>query len=364
MRFFPAFLGIEPLSHSEKYSIFGSSIIASKPKNEIWYLLLKEVESRLDVLLDENIDFGSIFITKVFMENPNIASNINILPHDAFYPIDSFAALQEIRECNTVTSYCIHYWKDFVKPSHIIPMLEEPNVYVLLIFEKWNYKLLESITNLEFTRLKLHLCIVLQDSSIPPQLSRWYEKWYNSFASCEMIITSKSFQETLLQKLYHIPTSCRFVFIVQDCVYLLPHTLYDLISSSKPITSPLLYGISKDVVSNFGIGRRSNPIVEKVEECKILMQEKGIFPVRFVSHCILIHVDFLDRLQLEKQSDVYTVSGSACKKKVGQYVCNIRFYGFFQSFVGKDGLDEKLANAMKDQDSKKVKDVIRMMLSL
>ena len=128
---------------------------------------------------------------------------------------------------------------------------------------------------------------------------------------------------------------CRYYFVADCDNLILPHTLRDMVACQKPIVAPLLHCVGNENLSNFVMAALKTPASNAMQERKIRMKERGIFPAMLVHNTYLVDVRYASKLSYEGRDGSFEFTNfsiSAKKNGVNQYVCNKRFYGFFLHF--------------------------------
>ncbi len=396
MRSFEQFLdkkficSLEPDEHAQKYDmefIVGSAVVGCRSKHKIWrtvFELISENLQKMEKIEDPEVAFGSVMFTKAIeMSKDWIDDEAEFYPSEIFYPITNQSTLEDIKKTNLNDAFCVHYWKDYVHPSSFIPQKEEPTVMIAILARNKAHVLttyLQCLTELDYSKDKIHIFIHTNDNTDDTLniLLKWVEKVENEYATVEMVYgTAKVLKDDTssphnwganrsrldllacirqhsLQKA--LEKECKYYFVVDCDNFILPHTLYDLVSCRKPIVAPMLHCIGNPNLSNFLMGPMT--ATNSLQERKIKMQEKGIFPVSLVHNTYLIDCKYIPKLSYQGQEGSFefaNFSTSAVKHGIAQYICNKKYYGFFIHFF-KTIDDEKKLFELHGEDMQKLID--------
>lgn len=370
------FLGLEPEQQVAKYeqpNLVGSHLIGSCPNHKLWKTVLSMISEKPDKGQDPEITYGSVMLTRAIEMNKEwIEKEIDVYPSQTFYPLWCCQSIEEIKKISFNESYCVHYWRDHVHPSHLILPSELPTVLLTLIVRNKEHLLpafLHAISELDYPKKKIHLYVYTSDNtdSSAEILSDWLEK-QNDYLSTEMVssrgtdISMEKVRQNSLEKSKE--RKCRYYFTADCDNFLLPHTLIDMISCHKPIVAPLLHCVTNPNESNFHIGIMNLELMKDITQTKISMKERGIFPVSLVRGTYLIDCRYISQLVFDRDG----FSSSAKKNGVFQYVCNKKFYGFYFSICEEEERNimtkysdylQKLIDAMIEDQNEKVDELLK-----
>lgn len=126
-------------------------------------------------------------------------------------------------------------------------------------------------------------------------------------------------------------------------------------------------------LSNFFLGAMISSATAAIQEKKVLMKERGIFPAMVVHNTYLVDARYIPKLSYEGREGSFefaNFSVSAKKQGIGQYVCNKRFYGIFLHFYQtaenearllqeKSASIQQLMDAMADNRNHEVQILLR-----
>lgn len=358
------FMGLEPQEHAQKYGekfIIGSAIVGSVPRHRLWRIVHDMIEKNIrEGIEDPDVAYGSIMLTDAVKQCKDwIESESEIYDSSIFYPISNVSTKEEARASSVKQAFCIHYWRDFLHPSSFVAPKEDPTVLICILARNKAHLLplyLKSIESLDYPKDRIHVFINTNDNKDDTYqiLLDWSKKLEQEYASIEIeyghnkaldddrsLSHSWGSKRVRLDILARIRQSslkktferkCQYYFVVDCDNFVLPHTLRDLIACQKPIVAPLLHCIGDSNLSNFFITSLTSPVNNEVQDRKIKMKERGIFPASLVHNTYLIDAKYISRLSYEGREGSFefaNFSVSAKKQGIGQYVCNKRFYGIF-----------------------------------
>jgi hypothetical protein len=143
-------------------------------------------------------------------------------------------------------------------------------------------------------------------------------------------------------------SNCDFYFIVDCDNFIIPSTLSDLVTKDLPIVAPMLQSIPEpgDVSSNFFSAVTDTGYYQDSPEYReILLRKKiGTFKEPLVHCTYLIKSNYLDQLSYTDGTSDYEFiifAKMARNKKINQYICNEKNYGYNINFYKKLTLEEE-----------------------
>lgn len=142
---------------------------------------------------------------------------------------------------------------------------------------------------------------------------------------------------------------CDYYFVIDCDNFVIPSTLADLVAKDLPIVAPMLRTIPEpgDINSNFFYEVTETGYFKGFpnEYFDILNRAKiGTFKMPLVQCTYLIKCDYLDKLSYTDDTQAFEFiifSRTARKNRVGQYICNEKFYGYNVNYYKKLSLTEE-----------------------
>lgn len=245
---------------------------------------------------------------------------------------------------------------------------DAPSIF-MSVFIKENDQLipffLKSIDKLAYDKnrihLKLHICNTSPD--VHALVSTWAAK-NNIYKSMECVDCSSLFlnnpnpfeknkilaqikDENLAQSK---KLECEYFFLLSSEAFLFPHTLSHLLQKKEPIIAPMLRPLpeANDPFRNFFLDVTENGYYKDHPDYLNVArrQKKGTFLSPCVHSVYLIDTKFADELSFSKNFVNYeflSFSKNAREKKISQYICNEKEFGFFLHFLKDMTLQEEKA---------------------